>query len=77
MSTQIAVRLNEGTVRMMDELVASGVEKSRASLVERALQREIRRQLALRDVEILRAVGPEDDLDELVAWSAKHFTMDE
>lgn len=45
---------------------------SRASLVTSALEREMRRQLAERDAEILREVGAADDLDDLVAWTVPH-----
>ena len=53
MSTQIAVRLPEGIVAFLDGEVSGGRAKSRAQVVLRALEREQRRQLAVRDVEIL------------------------
>jgi transposase len=52
--------------------VADGVASSRAALVTRAVEREMRRVAAERDAAILRQTGPEDDLDELVVWSAAH-----
>ena len=57
-----------------DELVADGTYRSRATAVERALFRELRRALALRDLEILARTedGPEpDDLDALAAWGSR------
>lgn len=69
MTTQISVRLPDGLVDMLDEMVAQGAAKSRASIVEQALERELRRYLAQRDVEILRRLGPDDELDALVDWT--------
>lgn len=70
MSTQIAVRLPEDLVAFLDASVKSGVAPSRAALVARAVEREMRRQRAEGDVAILRSAGAPDDLDDLVAWSA-------
>ena len=71
MSVQIAIRLPDGMVAFLDESVATGNAPSRAALVARALEREMRRQVAERDAAILRAAGSEDDLDDLVKWAAK------
>ncbi|MGB2701966.1 MAG: YlcI/YnfO family protein [Candidatus Phosphoribacter baldrii] len=70
MSTQIAVRLPEDLVAFLDASVKSGVAPSRAALVARAVEREMRRQRAEGDVAVLRSAGAADDLDDLVAWSA-------
>ncbi|MBK6956473.1 MAG: hypothetical protein IPH27_13840 [Actinomycetales bacterium] len=70
MSTQIAVRLPDDLVAFLDASVKSGVAPSRAALVARAVEREMRRQRAEGDVAILRSAGAADDLDDLVAWSA-------
>lgn len=59
MSTQIAVRLPEEIVAFLDGEIRGGRAKSRAEVVLRALEREQRRQLAARDVEIL-SDGPEN-----------------
>ena len=72
MSTQIAVRLPDDVVAFLDEAVSTEVAPSRASLVTEALEREMRRRAALRDLTILHREGPADDLDELVAWSTDH-----
>lgn len=69
MSTQITVRLSDDVVRAVDELVSSGADRSRASVVERALERELRRVAAERDVAILRATPPDEDLAALAAWT--------
>lgn len=53
MTTQIAVRLPDDIVDFLDGEVSEGRAKSRAQVVLRALEREQRRQLAARDIEIL------------------------
>lgn len=73
MSTQITVRLPDEMVRLVDAMVASGQARSRASVVERALEHEMRRLLIERDVAILRGDPPEGDQTEgdlgaLAAW---------
>ncbi len=74
MSIQIAVRLPDAMVEFLDELVAEGQAPSRASVVERALAREFRRQIAARDAAILAAAaagGQDRDLDGLAAYAAQ------
>lgn len=68
MSTQIAVRLPEELVEFVDGLVRSGRARSRASVVERALERELRLQIAARDVQILRGELADPDLTALAEW---------
>ncbi len=64
MSTQIAVRLPEDIVAFLDSEVSGGRAKSRAQVVLRALEREQRRQLAARDVEILSdGTGTSNDVN--------------
>ncbi len=65
MSKQIAVRLPDELVAFVDELVDSGVERSRAAVVSRALTRERRRAVAARDAEILARTGPDLELQGL------------
>jgi Arc/MetJ-type ribon-helix-helix transcriptional regulator len=77
MSTQIAVRLPDTLVVALDGLVAAGRARSRASLVEAALERELRRLAAVSDAEILHQVGPADDLDGLVGWASGRFGVEE
>ena len=57
MSTQIAVRLPDELVAELDSIVSSGEEPSRASIVEQALVRELRRRAWVREVEVLTAKG--------------------
>jgi Arc/MetJ-type ribon-helix-helix transcriptional regulator len=71
MSTQIAVRLPDEMVQIVDGLVASGQVRSRASLVERALAHEIRRLETERDIAILRSGSISSDLQSLEAWAAR------
>ena len=74
MSTQISVRLSDRVVSELDALVTSGAAKSRAELVESALERELRRRLYAQEVKDLlarnAAGGPEDDdLADLAEWA--------
>jgi Arc/MetJ-type ribon-helix-helix transcriptional regulator len=69
-SIQIAVRLPEGTVEQLDELIAAGRAPSRASVIERALAREFRRLSAARDAAILAEAGPDPDMDSLADYAA-------
>ena len=71
MSTQIAVRLPDSMVEFLDRLVAEGQAPSRASVVERALAREFRRQIAARDSAILAAAGADDDMNDLASYAAR------
>ena len=70
MSIQIAVRLPDQLVNSLDELVDSGAARSRASVIERALLRELRYQRMLQEVEILNSgIGVDEDLDALARFS--------
>jgi Arc/MetJ-type ribon-helix-helix transcriptional regulator len=71
MSTQIAVRLPDSMVEFLDRLVAEGRAPSRASVVERALAREFRRQIAARDAAILAAADVDPDMDSLADYAAR------
>jgi Arc/MetJ-type ribon-helix-helix transcriptional regulator len=62
MSKQIAVRLPDELVDFVDGVVSSGVKRSRAAVVTQALEREHRRNLAERDVQILIRTGPDPEL---------------
>ncbi len=76
MSTQIAVRLPDEMVKFLDCVVAAGRAPSRAAVVTSAIEREMRRLLAERDVEILESGGTVDDLDVLVAWTTANIKLD-
>ena len=72
MSTQIAVRLPDELVAELDSLVQSGEEPSRASIVETALLRELRRRVWVREVAILTAHGSSyEDLEGLDAYLSR------
>ena len=71
MSTQIAVRLPESMVEFLDRLVAEGQAPSRAFVVERALAREFRRQIAARDAAILAEAGADPDMGSLAEYAAR------
>jgi Arc/MetJ-type ribon-helix-helix transcriptional regulator len=70
-STQIAVRLPDEMVDYLDRLVADGKATSRASIVEHALAREIRRHIAAKDAAILADLGPDQDMESLAAYAAR------
>jgi Arc/MetJ-type ribon-helix-helix transcriptional regulator len=71
MSTQIAVRLADDLVEFVDGLVASGEERSRAAVVTRALKREQRRAMAMRDAEIYARTEPDPELDGMAEWAGR------
>lgn len=75
MSIQIAVRLPDHIVNELDALVASGDAPSRASVVEEALRRELRRYLAERDLRILEQAGEDEELMAATDWAAKRFSL--
>ena len=76
MSKQIAVRLSDDLVAFVDDVVRSGQERSRAAVVTRALERERRRMIAARDVEILSQTGADPELDGLAVHAAG-FAVDD
>ena len=73
MSKQIAVRLPDDLVDFLDELVASGDETSRATIVTRALKREKRRLGTLTDVEILKRLGEDTALVQFAEYSSRNL----
>ena len=71
MSIQIAVRLPDQLVNSLDEMVHSGAARSRASVIERALLRELRNQRMVQEVEILNSgIGADEDLDSLARFGS-------
>lgn len=77
MSTQIAVRLPDEMVAFLDHAVATGKASSRATLVASAVEREMRRQAAEHDAQVLREHGSADGLDDLVQWSTTHLEVED
>jgi Arc/MetJ-type ribon-helix-helix transcriptional regulator len=71
MSTQIAVRLPDEVVAFLDREVSENRAPSRAAVVLGALERERRRQIALRDAAILAATEPDQDLAALAEFNAQ------
>jgi Arc/MetJ-type ribon-helix-helix transcriptional regulator len=77
MSKQIAVRLPDELVDFVDVVVESGAGRSRAAVVTKALERERRRMLAVRDAEILAGLDPDPDLTQLAEHAASlHSALD-
>jgi len=72
MSTQIAVRLPDELVHYIDDLIDQRIVKSRADFVAQAIARERRHRGALADVDILKRLGNDPDLDALTAHQAAH-----
>lgn len=70
MSTQIAVRLPDALVAALDALVVAGHARSRASIVESALRREIRRHQYAQEVAFLDAHPEALEDPDLDAWAA-------
>ncbi len=58
-------------VEFLDQLVAEGRASSRASVIERALAREIRWEIAARDAAILSEAGADTDMDDLANYAAR------
>lgn len=77
MSTQIAVRLPDAMVQELDKLIAEGAAPSRASVIEDALRRELRRYLAERDIRILEQAGEDEELLAATEWAAKRVALDD
>jgi metal-responsive CopG/Arc/MetJ family transcriptional regulator len=69
-STQIAIRLPDAMVSELDSLVAAGEASSRASIIEQALRRELRRFIYEKEATILAAVKPDAHLEAWVDWAA-------
>lgn len=76
MTTQIAVRLPDDLVEFLDSAVAHGEAPSRAAIVAEALEQERRKYAARADTQILQEQGTEDDLADLVAWTASSAVID-
>lgn len=71
MSIQIAVRLPDELAAFIDEEVAAGRAASRAAVITSAVERELRRSLALADIEILKASTPNPDLHDLAEHASQ------
>ncbi len=69
MSKQITVRLPDDMVDFIDHMVAEERGGSRAAIVSKAIERERRRERAVRDARIL-ADSSGDELDGLSQYAA-------
>lgn len=56
---------------------ADGIATSRAAMVSRAVEREMRRQAAIADAASLAIHGTGDDLDDLVEWTAANTSCED
>jgi len=73
MSIQIAVRLPDDLVDALDTMVVESDESGRASVIERALRRELRRYQAEQDAMILRDKGDYDELAAFITRAQQSF----
>ena len=73
MSIQIAVRLPDDLVDALDTMVVESEESGRASVIERALRRELRRYQAKQDANILREKGDYDELAAFITRAQQSF----
>jgi Arc/MetJ-type ribon-helix-helix transcriptional regulator len=75
---QITIRVEEDLLDFVDALVGQGDRASRADAVNRALRRERRHQVAVRDLEIMAAVDGDlyPDLNGLAEWAAQQPVAD-
>lgn len=73
---QISLRISEPLVSAMDEAVKSGLAKSRAELVDGAVERELRRLITLRDLETI-AVNPDPEIDFIVSAAKGRVRFDD
>ena len=73
MSIQIAVRLPDDLVDALDSMVTDSEASGRASVIERALRREIRRYRAEQDAMILRDKGDYDELSDFMTQAYTSF----
>ena len=63
--------------RRRNEQVGTVVKAKMAKTVVVAVEREMRRQAAEQDAQVLRERGPADDLDDLVQWSSTHLEVED
>lgn len=68
---QLTVRLRDDLVAFIDARVELGQASSRAAVIASAIEREQRREVSMRDADILAASADDDGLDGLVAFAAR------
>lgn len=73
---QISLRISDSLVSAMDKAIAADMARSRADIVESAVERELRRLIALKDVAILRD-NPEPEADLIANWAGHNGVLDD
>ncbi|WP_273412764.1 hypothetical protein [Corynebacterium appendicis] len=73
---QISLRISQPLVSAMDKAVKFGLARSRAELVDRAAERELRRLITLRDLEII-AANPDPGIDFIVNAAKGRVNFDD
>ncbi len=71
MSKQIIVQLPDDFVEFIDQLIEQGDATSSRSVLTRAVDRERRQAIAVRDAATLAQSGPDRDLDGLAEYAAR------
>jgi hypothetical protein len=69
MTIQVATRFPDEVAAGIDSAVRDGWAPHRSALIVRAVERELRRAAAARDLAILQADQRDDDLGGLVTWN--------
>jgi len=70
MTKQMAFRLTDAEVAVLDDLITAGLATDRTSAMRRALADERRRLDARHDAEIYASTAPDDDLHALAQWAS-------
>lgn len=73
---KISLRISEPLVSAMDEAVKSGLARSRAELVDGAVERELRRLITLRDLDTV-AANPDTEIDFIVNAAKGRVSFDD
>jgi Arc/MetJ-type ribon-helix-helix transcriptional regulator len=76
-TTQTTLRCPDEMVASLDRTVSSGKAPSRAELEAAAVERAMRRLAAEEENRTLRAEGAADDLDDLLAWTVIHASVED
>jgi Arc/MetJ-type ribon-helix-helix transcriptional regulator len=71
MTIQIAVRIDDKDVGLLDEMVTAGRAASRADAVRKLIAAERRHQMALHDAAIYAQDGSDPDMTALAAWASR------
>lgn len=74
MATQASLQLSQDLVARLDDVIRSGAARSRAEIVESALERELRRRVGERDAVIYRTSDHDEDVDALNKWMQSRRT---